>query len=327
MTTKQQVLAILEKRKGKHISGEELAKALGISRNSVWKAINGLRNDGYKLEAIPNKGYCLLEDNDIISQQSVEKHLRNTHFFRLTVYNTVGSTNTVLKQLAENGEAEGRVIIANEQTAGKGRMGRSFYSPPNSGAYISILLRPKLSAADSLLITTAAAVAVSRAIESVTGRRTAIKWVNDIYCDGKKVCGILTEASINFEGGTLSYAVLGIGINIASPDGGFPNELKDIATSIYEGKPYSSETRSKLAASVLDNFYELYGNLHTKGFMREYRERSFVIGKEVYVISPNSREEALVLDIDDDARLIVRTASGEIKTLSSGEISIREIKT
>ena len=326
MSTKQKVLQVLENRKGDHISGEELAKALGISRNSVWKAINSLRSEGYKLEAVPNRGYCLLEDNDIISEQSVHKHLKNDDFFRLTVMERVDSTNSVLKQLAERGEQEGCVVIANEQTSGKGRMGRSFYSPPGSGVYISLLLRPKLSAADSLLITTAAAVAGSRAIEDITGRKTAIKWVNDIYCGGKKVCGILTEASVDFESGTLSYAVLGIGINIADPDGGFPKELEHIATSIYAGEPYSSEIRSKLSASVLDNFLEIYIQLHTKSFMNEYRKRSFVIGKEIYIISPNAREEALVLGIDDDARLIVKTSDGEIKTLSSGEISIREKK-
>jgi len=327
MNTKQMVLQVLENRKGEHISGEELARTLGVSRNAVWKAINSLRSEGYKLEAVPNKGYCLLEENDIISQQSVQKHLKNTDFFRLTVMDRVDSTNAVLKRLAESGEAEGRVVIANEQTFGKGRMGRSFYSPPGSGIYISLLLRPKLSAANSLLITTAAAVAVCRAIEDVSGRKAAIKWVNDIYCGGKKVCGILTEASMDFESGMLSYAVLGIGINIARPEGGFPRELEEIATSIYEDMPCSSEVRSRLAANVLDGFLEIYRNLPSKSFMGEYRQRSFVIGKEIYIISPNYREEALVIDIDDDARLIVKTAAGEIKTLSSGEISIREKRT
>lgn len=326
MSTKEKVLAVLESRKGQSISGAELAKALNISRNSVWKAINSLRGEGYSFAATPNRGYCLLEENDIISQQSVQKHLKNTDFFRLTVMDSVTSTNTVLKQLAENGEAEGRVVIANEQTSGKGRLGRTFYSPPGSGIYISLLLRPKMRAADALFITTAAAVAVSRAIEDVTGRKASIKWVNDLFCDGKKVCGILTEASIDFESGGLSYAVLGIGMNIANPDGGFPDELSDIAASIYAGEPYSSEIRSELAASVLDNFLRLYNELHTRSFMAEYRARSFVIGKEVYVVSPNSREQAIVLDIDDEARLIVKTVGGEIKKLSSGEISIREKK-
>jgi BirA family biotin operon repressor/biotin-[acetyl-CoA-carboxylase] ligase len=327
MTTKEKVLAVLEARKGQSISGAELARALNISRNSVWKAINSLRSEGYRFAATPNRGYCLLEENDIISQQSVQKHLKNIDFFRLTVVDRAESTNTVLKQLAEGGEAEGRVVIANEQTSGRGRMGRRFYSPPGSGIYISLLLRPKLMATDALFITTAAAVAVSRAIEAVTGKASSIKWVNDIYCGDKKVCGILTEASIDFESGGLSYAVLGIGINIGNPDGGFPEELKDIATSIYGGEPYSPEIRSELAAGVLDNFLQLYKELHTRSFMVEYRSRSFVIGKEVLIIRPNSREQGIVLDIDDEARLVVKTAGGEIKKLSSGEISIREKKT
>lgn len=326
MTTKEQVLAALEKRKGQSISGAELARALNISRNSVWKAVNSLRSEGYGLEATTNRGYRLLEDNDIISEQSVQKYLKKTDFFKLTVIDSVSSTNTALKSIAESGESEGRVLIAKKQTAGKGRMGRSFYSPPGSGIYVSLLLRPKLKAAEALCITTAAAVAVSRAIEDVTGRKTAIKWVNDVYCDGKKVCGILTEASIDFETGGLSYAVAGIGINIGIPEQGFPNELKDIAAAIYGAEPYSAEIRSKLVACVLDNFFELYKQLHTKEYMDEYRARSLVIGKEIYVISPDSREQALVLGIDDDARLIVKTADGDIRSLSSGEISIREKK-
>jgi len=326
MTTKEQVLAVLEMQKGRRISGSELARTLNLSRNAVWKAVNSLRNDGYRLDATPNGGYCLLEDNDIISEQSVQKHMKNSDFFKVTVMDVVSSTNTVLKQLAESREAEGRVVIANEQTDGKGRMGRCFYSPPKSGIYMSILLRPKLRAAEALFITTAAAVAVSQAIEDVTGRKTAIKWVNDVYCDGRKVCGILTEASVDFESGGLSYAVLGIGINIDSPETGFPDELKGIATSIYNGESYSAEIRSRLTAGVLDNFLDFYKELQSKSFMEEYRARSSVIGKDIYVISPTSREEAYVLDIDDEAGLIVKTPDGDLKRLSSGEISIREKK-
>lgn len=322
MATKDNVLGFLELHKGETVSGERLAEALNLSRNAIWKAVNSLREEGYMLEASPKRGYCLLSKNDKLSAQGIAKYLNSVDFYKFSLLDSVDSTNTAARRLAEGGEAEGMVVIANEQTAGKGRMGRSFFSPSGSGIYMSIILRPHIPASDALLITTAAAVSVAGAIEEVTGADAQIKWVNDIYCGGKKVCGILTEASMDFESGGITYAVLGIGINLTRPQGGFPGELDSVAVSVL-GDSCEPDTKARLIALILEKFCFHYKELAQKHFMDEYRRRSCVIGKEVYVISSNSREEASVLEIDDDAGLVVKLKSGEVKHINSGEISIR----
>lgn len=324
MNVKQRVLAVLEENKGKNISGSDLADALAVSRNAIWKSVKALQEEGYRIKAVTNKGYSLSDENDILSAQSIRPYLSGrTESLRIEVKKSVTSTNTVLKEYAAKGEAEGKLLIAEEQTSGRGRLGRSFFSPANTGIYMSVLLRPKLTVEDSLFITTAAAVAVARAIETITGVRAEIKWVNDIFCSGKKVCGILTEAGIDFESGGLEYAVLGIGINVARPGEGFPSELEDIITGVFGKGQYGSDVRSRLIAEVMNIFWDYYDNISRKTFLKEYRERSFLLGKEVNVITGNSTKQAVALDIDDDARLVVKMADGEIKALSSGEVSVK----
>lgn len=322
LTVKQRVLSILEERKGESISGEVLAKELFVSRNAVWKAIKSLQSEGYTIAAVTNKGYCLSTGNDILSNESIKPYLNNSiKKLRIEVHKSLESTNTLLKELAIAGEPEGKVVIAEEQTGGRGRFGRTFYSPAKTGIYMSILLRPKMTAEDSLFITTSTAVAVARAIEKVAHCEAKIKWVNDIYCQGKKVCGILTEAAVDFESGGLEYAVVGIGINILEPEDDFPEELKNIATSILGNKNYSPTLRSQLVAEILNNFFEYYYNSKDKEFLEEYRNRSFLLGKDILVISGDKKERALAMDIDDSGQMIVKLLDGTIKTLVSGEVS------
>lgn len=324
MSAKQHVLLMLEKNKGTSVSGAKLAQDLSISRNAVWKAIKTLQGEGYAISAVPNKGYCLSEDNDILSNESIMPYLAdNLKNVKLEVHKSVTSTNTLLKELAAAGAEEGKVLIAEEQTGGRGRQGRQFYSPPNTGIYMSILLRPKLTVEDALFITTSAAAAVAKAIEMVTGCEAIIKWVNDIYCNGKKVCGILTEAGVDFEGGGLEYCIVGIGINVARPVEDFPEELKDVATGIFENRMYSADLRSRLAATILNLFWEYYREFSGKAFIEEYRKRSFLIGKEIDVLTGDRTEQATALDIDERARLIIKLTDGEIKALTSGEVSVR----
>lgn len=323
VTVKQQVLSILEGKKGESISGVALAKDLSVSRNAVWKAIKSLQNEGHAITAVTNKGYCLSSNNDILSKQSIDTYLSdNTKGLTIEVHKTVTSTNTLLKESAIHGESEGKVIIAEEQTEGRGRFGRSFYSPSKTGIYMSILLRPKMTAEESQFITTSAAVAVARAIEKISGCEAKIKWVNDVYCSGKKVCGILTEAAIDFESGGLEYAVVGIGINISKPEGDFPKELKDIATSILGEERCSANIKSKLIAEILNGFWEYYENSSGKEFLEEYRNRSFLLGKEIMVVSGGKQERALAMDIDDKGQMVVKLPNGKIKTLFSGEVSV-----
>ena len=327
MALKQQLLEIFEKNKGIYFSGEHLAKELYVSRNAVWKTVKALKDSGYDISAVTNKGYCLSADNDILSPQSVYSHMTCDGLpFEIEVYESVDSTNNVLKQRASKWESEGKVIIANSQTNGKGRSGRSFHSPEGTGLYMSILLRPKLEADEATYITAIAAVAVAEAVEEVAGRLTEIKWVNDVFLNGKKICGILTEASFDMENGSINYAVLGIGINISAPSGGFPEEIESVAGCIFE-KDSPAGTKSKIAALVLENFWRHYISIKEKSFLDGYKKRSMTVGNNVTIhTAGRSDRAAYAMDIDDCCRLIVKTEDGEIKTISSGEVSVKPIK-
>ena len=236
MGTKEKLLALFEADKGKFFSGEELAARLAVSRTAVWKAVNSLRKEGYEIQAVRNKGYSLSVSTDILSIQGVEKYLNPEHsYIELEILPDIGSTNDYLREKAAQGKGEGYAVVAGAQTRGKGRTGRSFYSPADTGIYLSLLLRPKdCGPAQAVKFTTMAAVAACEAIEKVSHRSPQIKWVNDIYIDGKKVSGILTEASVSLENGSLEYVLLGIGINVYPPEKGFPQELRETAGSVFQ---------------------------------------------------------------------------------------------
>lgn len=339
MSTKENVLKVLEINKGSTISGEELASQLNVSRSAIWKTIQELRKEGYAIDAITNKGYCLSLGNDVLSAQGILPHL---HFQdisdRIFVYKTLESTNLTAKKMALEGALPGSVIIAEEQTKGRGRMGRSFFSPAEGGIYMSILLRPSLNISKSVLITTAASVAVCKAIEKVTGIRCQIKWVNDIFFNNKKICGILTEAVTDFETGHIEYIILGIGINFNTSNSSFPSEIASIAGSLLptdensKSEDSCSPSRNQLIAEVINHVIELNDNLESREFLKDYKSRSLVLGKEIRVIQIGDSEsnlngnlatDATAIDIDGDGGLIVRYKDGTISTLNSGEISIR----
>lgn len=324
MSIKEDVLAELEKNKGVHISGSELAIRLGVSRNAVWKSIKQLEKQGYEIEAVTNKGYCLLVSNDILSRQSIEKYLKVENI-TIETYDSVGSTNSILREKADEDAPEWTVIIANEQTKGRGRMGRFFYSPKDTGIYMSVLLRPKISAYKSINITTCAAVAVARAIENDTEIKADIKWVNDIYVGDKKVCGILTEATTDIEDGTLKYVILGIGINVFPPEEEFPEEIKSIATSVFDKKITDRDYKAGIVAGIINNLSELYRDIESASFYDEYKERSFILGKKIYIIRKDGNEEALAVGLDKEFGLIVEKKDGTRQHLNSGEVSVRKI--
>ena len=322
MDLKQQVLKILEENRGSSVNGAKLADELFVTRSSIWKAMKALQKDGYRIEAVTNKGYCLLNHNDIVSVESITPFLKgDATQFVLEVRQSVTSTNTIAKEMAAQGAKEGTVIIAREQTEGRGRMGRTFYSPSASGIYFTVILRPTLNLEDSLLITTATAVAVAQAIETVAKVKASIKWVNDIFVAEKKVCGILTEASLNFESGGLEYAVVGIGINIETND--FPIEIKQIAGSLFSNKPGEEPITSMLVAEVLNNLGNCMNSLTDKRYVAEYRNRSFLIGKDILVLKRKETTPAKAVDIDEKARLVVEYEDGTREALVSGEVSIR----
>ena len=320
MTTKERLFALLDARQGDFVSGEELAAELNLSRAAVSKAMKALRQEGYAIEAITNRGYRLSGECDILSAQGVRKYLRTD--FQITIHPSVSSTNTVLRSLAEQGAPEGTVVIAGEQTGGRGRMGRAFYSPAGSGIYLSLLLRPvNADPQQTVTLTAAAAAALCQAMETVSGSQPQIKWVNDIFLNGKKISGILSEAAFGLESGVPEYVVVGVGINAYVPEGGFPPELAEIAGSLWDSPV--PDGKNKLAAEFLNRFWQLYTTGDPAAFLENYRRRNLVVGKDIIVMAGGSEIPAHALGIDESCRLLVRYENGETAALSYGEVRIR----
>ena len=240
--------------------------------------------------------------------------------FKTYFYDCVDSTNNVCKELAKNGEASA-LVIAYSQTAGKGRLGRSFFSPEGTGIYMSLLLRPAFSPEQITLITTAAAVAVSNSIEKVCNKNTRIKWVNDIYIDKKKVCGILCEAGFSGGGNSSNYVILGIGINLFSPKNSFPEDIKNKAGSIFESTIEESRLKERLIEETVTSFTEIYKKLPSKEYMKDYRAKSFIIGKTVSFNKDGQCFKGTVQDINDNAEIIIQTKDKTV-TLFAGEVSL-----
>lgn len=322
MSVKYEVLKILETI-GNSVSGQELANKLNVSRNAVWKAVNSLKDDGYIIES-SSKGYSLSSSNDVLSANGIKFFLNeNNKDIPIKVYKTVTSTNTLAKEEALNNAPHLTVILAEEQTSGRGRFGRSFFSPPYSGIYMSIILRLNLSFEDSVLVTPAAAVAVCKSIETLSKKIAKIKWVNDIFLDDKKVCGILTEAVTDMETKTITSIVLGIGVNVKTKKTALPVELQSIAGSIYE-MDEKSVTRNQLAAEILNNVIKYCRDLVHRDFMKEYKEKSMILGEQITYIKNNELFEAYAHDIDDVGALVVIDKNNNKITLQSGEVSIRK---
>lgn len=322
MKTKEKLLTLFEENKGIYFSGEEIAEKLSVSRTAVWKAANSLRKDGYQIHAVPNKGYCLSEDTDILSVQGIRKYLKPVcSDLELTVLQEADSTNSVLREKAAAGACAGCTIIANTQTRGRGRIGRSFFSPSDTGLYMSILLRPShCSAQKARKYTTIAAVAACEAIEALSEKKARIKWVNDIYIEEKKVGGILTEASVGLEDGFLDYVILGIGMNVYSPKNGFPKELQEIAGVVFN--EHKNDGKNHLAAEFLNYFISFCLTSGQSSCLENYRKRSLVIGKEIIVLFPEHPRKAKAVDIDPEYHLVVQYEDGTREHLSSGEVSI-----
>lgn len=320
MRVRDAVLTALLQQRGQYLSGEELAASLSVTRNTVWKAIGQLRSEGYPIEAVPNRGYRLT-GGDVLSREGIQRYLK-TPEVDVHVYSSTASTNTLLKAWAEDGCAEGTTAVAEEQTAGRGRRGRGFFSPRGTGLYMSILLRPQAKAEAALAITTAAAVAAAEAIESLSGEAAQIKWVNDIFMRGKKVCGILTEASLDVESGGLRYAIVGIGINVLRPSGGFPDEIQEVAGAVFDDCVLP-DLRCRLAAELLDRFFVHYHALGSEACFEAYRKRCFVLGRRITVLSGGiAVDEGQVLDLERDYSLRIRCDDGTEKLLNSGEVSV-----
>lgn len=268
---------------------------------------------------------------DIISEQGIRKHLSPSLLnFGVDVYETVDSTNDICRK--EISDERKTLVVSGHQTKGRGRLGRSFFSPEDTGLYMSLILRnPPYTAEEAVKITTMAAVSVCTAIEETSGKEALIKWVNDVFVSGRKVCGILTEASPSLEGNSLEYAILGIGINVYMPIGGFPEDIAGKAGAILDET--TPESRNRLVGSIANNFMKYYladcdnreKDVPDSGaldYIEEYRQRCFVLGQEILVINGESHKKATAVDIDDRCRLVVRYGDGTLQTLNSGEIQL-----
>ena len=318
---KAEVLSLL--RDGEYVSGEEISRALGVTRAAVWKAVQALRADGCSIDSVPNRGYCLHRPESALSDAAVHALLEGCPW-PINVLPTVDSTNTYAKAQAALGAPHGSVYITGRQTGGRGRRGRTFVSPPG-GVYLSVLLRPQREAAELLWLTAAVAVAIRRAIRDCCPADVGIKWTNDLVIGKRKVCGILTELAAEADSGMLEYAVVGIGVNCFPPEGGFPEDLPE-AGSVFAERPQGIEGRSQLAGAILNHFFKFYPNLAQRPFFEDYRKRSLVLGKEITVLEGNQTRTALALDLDQDFSLRVREADGTERTLSSGEVRVRPAK-
>ena len=322
MNVKSELLATLANAGGDYISGAALADKLGVSRNAVWKAVKSLEADGFSISSVTSKGYKLNEDNNKLSADLITPYLTTKEMGRnIHVLEEVDSTNNIVRELETEKAPNGVTVVAEHQTAGKGRIGRSFVSPQGTGLYMSVLVRPHFDLEFAPMITAAAACAAAEAVEELCRSRVMIKWVNDLYMNGKKICGILTEASLGLEMHELDCATIGIGINVRSIGRDFDSELKKRATSI-EDETGVKVDRNRLCAAVLNRLEPYLGKISDRSFLKAYREREMLTGNMITAVVGNEKLMGEALGIDDNANLIIRLPYGEIKYLSSGEANM-----
>ncbi|MEI7884991.1 MAG: biotin--[acetyl-CoA-carboxylase] ligase [Clostridia bacterium] len=323
MSIKLAVLQMLEQQRTKHLSGQQLALVLGVSRSAVWKAIKALQAEGYSIAAVPNLGYALAATSDLLSVEGIRLYLSPAYQgFTITSYKTATSTNLLAKGMALAGAKNGSIIVAEEQTAGKGRFGRAFFSPAQTGIYLSLILRPDLAISQAALVTTAAAVAICRTIAKLTNLAPRIKWVNDIFLNDKKIAGILTEAVSNMESGMVEYLVLGIGLNFKTTTAEFPPELQELAGALFQDNA-PTITRNQFIGELCNNIFALITNLQPEYFMEEYKSLSLVLNSDISYVLNGQEFSARAIDIAQDGGLIIENLQGVQSTLQAGEITIR----
>ncbi|NEW62528.1 biotin--[acetyl-CoA-carboxylase] ligase [Granulicatella sp. zg-ZJ] len=314
MSTKSSVLSILQCQTD-YISGTTLSHQLDVTRNTIWKAIQALKQEGYIIDTNA-KGYKLTVTPTQLNQTLIQAAFPQGDMF---TYDSITSTNSQAKQYADTLKKDFAVFIANEQTMGKGRFGRPFYSPKQSGLYMSLLYPSKDIQTYLHLVTPLTAIAVLKAIKTVTGITPSIKWVNDLFYHQKKITGILTEAITNIETGQVEHIIIGIGINLYKPTD-LPNELKHIFG-------YISDTPinvNALVIAIIDNILTLLAQLPNTSFLEDYKKHCFILGKNITVYpTQQTHYTAKAIDIDDNGQLIIQTDDTQLHTLQFGEISIR----
>lgn len=307
------------------VSGQELCRKLGVSRTAVWKNINSLKQAGYVIEGVNNKGYRLVSEPDVMSEENIRKYMApDSMIKRIFYYDETDSTNIRAKIAGETDGQDGDLFVADCQVSGRGRRGRGWTTDSKTAIAMTFLLKPPVEITTASRLTLVAALAIARALEQVEGIKPQIKWPNDIVIGGKKICGILTEMSS--EGEDIKYVVVGIGINIYNRE--FPDELKDRATSIFLENGRGAD-RSKIVACVANEFerlYRMFCENQDLGFMvDEYNEMLVNLNRKVYVIENEEKTEYTSLGLSPDGGLKVRDIDGKESEIISGEVSVRGI--
>lgn len=321
---KEEILRLLRSADG-YISGQELCNRFGVSRTAVWKAINQLKEAGYEIEAQQNKGYRLMSAPDLMTEAEI-KSLMHTEWVAKEVlyFDTIDSTNTKAQELAEKGYPSGTLVVADKQESGKGRRGRSWVSPSGTGIFMTLMIKPDINPNNASMLTLVAALAVAKAITSVTGEEALIKWPNDIVINGKKVCGILTEMNAQFD--YINHIVVGIGINVHNES--FPEEISQMASSLMIEAGGKRFHRAQIIAETMSYFEQYYDTfLKTQdlsALVREYDELLVNMNKAVRVLDPKEPFDGKAMGITPKGELIVDTWESR-KLVSSGEVSVRGI--
>lgn len=321
---KEEILRLLRSADG-YISGQELCNRFGVSRTAVWKAINQLKEAGYEIEAQQNKGYRLMAAPDLMTEAEI-KSLMHTDWVAKEVlyFDTIDSTNTKAQELAEKGYPSGTLVVADKQDSGKGRRGRSWVSPSGTGIFMTLMIKPDINPNNASMLTLVAALAVAKAITSVTGEEALIKWPNDIVINGKKVCGILTEMNAQFD--YINHIVVGIGINVHNES--FPEEISQMASSLMIEAGGKRFHRAQIIAETMSYFEQYYDTfLKTQdlsALVREYDELLVNRNKSVRVLDPKEPFDGKAMGITPKGELIVDTWESR-KLVSSGEVSVRGI--
>lgn len=318
---KTEILKLLKESEG-YLSGQELCERFGVSRTAIWKVIRQLEEEGYKIEAVRNKGYHFIDSCDIMTKTEIESCIRGKFGRVVEYHDAIDSTNISAKRLAEEGAQSGTLVVSDCQIAGRGRRGREWVSPSGTNVFMSLILRPDILPGSASMLTLVAALAVHEGIRQETGLEAFIKWPNDIVANGKKLCGILTEMSAELEG--IHYVVAGIGINVNMEE--FPQEVSSMATSLYleTGKKVR---RSSLIASVLEAFERYYEEFISQGdlsgLISVYNSCMINAGKEVKILDHAGDYTGKALGINEKGELLVEMQSGEVKHVISGEVSVR----
>ncbi|MCP4680775.1 MAG: biotin--[acetyl-CoA-carboxylase] ligase [Desulfobacterales bacterium] len=323
-TNKDQLLKYLKEKRGNWISGESVSNKLSVSRSAIWKQIKKLREEGYVIESSPKKGYLLSKSSNLLFADDIPGGLdtkvfgkKGIHYFR-----EIGSTNTKAKDLAASGAPEGTIIIAEQQTEGRGRRGRVWFSPPGKGIYISLILRPEMPPSEAPTMTLMTAIAVAEALISLVKLEVSIKWPNDILVRGKKIAGILTEISTEMD--SIDFIIVGLGMNVNIPFESFPKEINDIVTSILieTGKHFSRIELIRAYLHFHEKYYKIFQKSGYEPIIERWKGLSDMIGQHLMVNVLGKEYSGEVIDMDNDGALILKDNQGGLHRIFSGDVTI-----